>query len=133
MLSFRLSLEEGRSLRILCLGAHADDIEIGCGGTILRLIEEVPDLTVQWIVFSGTGARKKEAEASASAFLEKVQGKQVDVHSHKISGVLDFLVRKRCGQPGAKGGSVTTDRPACSRSASRRRAPCRSSTVLKPL
>jgi len=39
--------------RLLCLGAHADDIEIGCGGTILRLVAERPALSVRWVVFSG--------------------------------------------------------------------------------
>jgi len=54
---------------VLCLGAHADDIEIGCGGTILRLVAEVPRLSLRWIVFSGAGERRAEAEASARHFL----------------------------------------------------------------
>ena len=37
---------------VLCLGAHCDDIEIGCGGTILKLLEESPNLIVYWVVFS---------------------------------------------------------------------------------
>lgn len=66
-------------LKLLCLGAHADDIEIGCGGTVLRLAAEVPDLIVQWIVFSGIGARGAEASNSAAAFLENVSEKRVEV------------------------------------------------------
>lgn len=66
-------------LRLLCLGAHADDIEIGCGGTVLRLAAEVPDLIVHWIVFSGIGARGAEARNSAAAFLENVPEKRVEV------------------------------------------------------
>ena len=57
------------TLRVLCLGAHADDIEIGCGGLVLRLVAEVPRLSLRWIVFSGAGERRGEAEASARHFL----------------------------------------------------------------
>jgi LmbE family N-acetylglucosaminyl deacetylase len=76
-----LVLPPGRrgSLRLLCLGAHADDIEIGCGGTVLRLIDELPDLVVRWIVFSAIGAREAEARDSAAAFLANVVDKQVEV------------------------------------------------------
>src|SRR5689334_14894513 len=70
--------ERGR-LKLLCLGAHADDIEIGCGGTVLRLAAEVPDLIVRWIVFSGVGPRAAEARNSATAFLENVSGKHIEV------------------------------------------------------
>jgi LmbE family N-acetylglucosaminyl deacetylase len=61
------------------LGAHPDDIEIGCGGTILRLAAEVPELVVRWIVFSGTDLREVEARNSAAAFLENVSAKQLEV------------------------------------------------------
>jgi LmbE family N-acetylglucosaminyl deacetylase len=71
--------ERQRPLKLLCLGAHADDIEIGCGGTLLRLVTEVPELIVRWIVFSGTGPRGAEARNSAAAFLEDVAEKQIDV------------------------------------------------------
>ena len=55
---------------VLALGAHCDDIEIGCGGTMLRLTAERPDLRVSWVVFCSTPDRKAEAEHSAEAFLE---------------------------------------------------------------
>jgi LmbE family N-acetylglucosaminyl deacetylase len=61
------------------LGAHADDIEIGCGGTVLRFAAERPDLIVRWIVFSGAGPRKVEARNSAAAFLESIVEKQIEV------------------------------------------------------
>jgi len=54
----------------LFLGAHSDDIEIGCGGTILRLARQFPDLGFHWIVFSGGGGRADEARRSADKFLE---------------------------------------------------------------
>jgi len=58
----------GSPLKILCLGAHSDDIEIGCGGTILRLLKEHRDVKVDWIVFSGKGDRAAEAKESADRF-----------------------------------------------------------------
>ncbi len=54
-------------LRILCLGAHADDIEIGCGGTIMRLLDEYIEANVYWIVFSSSSNPQREFEARRSA------------------------------------------------------------------
>ena len=64
----QLKIEPGRALQILCLGAHSDDIEIGCGGTVLRLAEENPDCVFHWVVFSAIGDREAEARRAASAF-----------------------------------------------------------------
>ena len=55
--------------QILLLGAHADDIEIGCGGTVLQLVEKYPDALFIWVVFCSNEERAKEARASAEAFL----------------------------------------------------------------
>jgi LmbE family N-acetylglucosaminyl deacetylase len=57
-------------LRILCLGAHCDDIEIGCGGTILKLIETYPNAIFYWVVFSSGEVRAQEALTSAKLFLQ---------------------------------------------------------------
>jgi LmbE family N-acetylglucosaminyl deacetylase len=57
------------TLSVLCLGAHADDIEIGAGGTLLSWIMAGIQLRVQWCVLSAIGPRAAEAEASATAFL----------------------------------------------------------------
>jgi LmbE family N-acetylglucosaminyl deacetylase len=54
---------------VLFLGAHADDIEIGCGGTALTLVRAVPEVRVGWIVFSGDARRREEARASAARLL----------------------------------------------------------------
>ena len=62
---------------ILCLGAHSDDIEIGCGGTILRLIKEYKQLIITWIIFSSDEQRASEAHASADAFLKDAYEKKV--------------------------------------------------------
>ncbi len=65
-----LAFGDGSSpLRILCLGAHSDDIEIGAGGTVLRLLAERPGSTVHWVVLSATPERAEEARASAADFL----------------------------------------------------------------
>ena len=55
-------------LEILCLGSHPDDIEIGCGGTILRLACEHPGSVVHWVVFCGDGPRGEEARQGATRF-----------------------------------------------------------------
>lgn len=67
MMPLKLSPATG-SLRVLCLGAHSDDIEIGCGGTILRLAEEYPDCEFYWAVFSAEGVRASEAARAAQLF-----------------------------------------------------------------
>lgn len=72
-----LKLDFGNSLQqVLCLGAHSDDIEIGCGGTILNLIEMYPKVNITWVVFGATGEREKEALKSAENFLSFVTKKK---------------------------------------------------------
>lgn len=60
----------GEPLSVLCLGAHADDIEIGAGGTILGWIAAGVRLDVRWCVLSTAGSRREEARASAGGFLQ---------------------------------------------------------------
>jgi LmbE family N-acetylglucosaminyl deacetylase len=55
--------------RVLAIGCHADDVEIGCGGTLLALTRSRPGLHVTWIVLAATGERADEARASAAAFM----------------------------------------------------------------
>jgi LmbE family N-acetylglucosaminyl deacetylase len=59
-------------LTVLAIGAHSDDIEIGCGATILQLVRDAPSLRVVWVVLSGASDRASEARASAGAFLAGV-------------------------------------------------------------
>ena len=70
MLNIAFDREALAHLRILCLGAHSDDIEIGCGGTVLRLLEDHPGAHVRWVVFGAQGTRADEAKGSASRFLQ---------------------------------------------------------------
>ncbi len=71
--------------RILCVGAHSDDIEIGCGGTLRTLLRNYPDLQVKWVVFSAIGARSGEARRSAQAWLGPAAKRQILVKSFKTS------------------------------------------------
>ncbi len=71
-------------LTVLCLGAHADDIEIGCGGTILALLAARRKVDCHWIVFSGGGGpREREARRSAGLFLARARRRQIVVHSFR--------------------------------------------------
>jgi LmbE family N-acetylglucosaminyl deacetylase len=72
-----LSLGPGNPLNILAIGAHADDIEIGAGATILRLLDEHPHSTIRWVVASASPDRAAEARSSAGAFSSAA--KTVDV------------------------------------------------------
>jgi LmbE family N-acetylglucosaminyl deacetylase len=69
--------------RILCLGAHADDIEIGCGGTLLSLLAEHPTAAVDWVVFSSDAERRAEALRSAERFLGNAREKAIVVHEFR--------------------------------------------------
>ena len=74
-----------RLKRVLCLGAHSDDIEIGCGGTLLTLTEQNPDLEIMWVVFSAGGIRTKEATSSARAFLRRARSSRIVVKEFRTS------------------------------------------------
>lgn len=68
MMNLNFAKTNGSPLNVLCLGCHSDDIEIGCGGTILRLIEEHPNCRFHWAVFSALDERRSEAESAAAMF-----------------------------------------------------------------
>ena len=71
--------QSGEALSVLCLGAHADDIEIGAGGLLLQWLASGIRLDVRWCVFSAAGIRSSEAERSALAFLSGAVGTDVQV------------------------------------------------------
>lgn len=66
-------------LAVLCLGAHADDIEIGCGATLLGWMDRGVDLDVHWVVLSAVGTRADEALSSAREFLKGASRSSVEL------------------------------------------------------
>lgn len=90
MIQFSLGAKNKDPLQVLCLGCHSDDIEIGCGGTLLRLIEEYPDCRFHWIVFSAIGARRAEAERAAELFVGKERLERMMLHEFR-DGFMPYL------------------------------------------
>jgi LmbE family N-acetylglucosaminyl deacetylase len=78
-LARRLGLPEDRPIRCLALGAHADDLEIGAGGSLLRLLDERPDTEIDWVVLSAVDERADEAVRSATALTAGSAGVRVHV------------------------------------------------------
>jgi len=76
--------------RVLCLGAHCDDIEIGCGGTILRLLENYANLEFHWVVFSSNEERAREALVSANHFLGNERANAVSIRNFR-DGFFPFI------------------------------------------
>jgi LmbE family N-acetylglucosaminyl deacetylase len=74
----KLELSRTPRLRVLAIGSHADDIEIGCGGMLLRLAGDLDELELHWVVLSAAGERADEARASAEAF-----GAELDVQDFR--------------------------------------------------
>jgi LmbE family N-acetylglucosaminyl deacetylase len=73
----------GDRLSVLCLGAHADDIEIGVGATLLSMIARGVHLEVHWCVLSGVGDREREAQASAADFLSRAGSAKIEIMAFK--------------------------------------------------
>lgn len=77
MLNMNIAKGEGEILNILCVGAHSDDIEIGCGGAILQLLKNRKNIAVYWVVLSAKNKRKQEALASVKSILRNAENKTV--------------------------------------------------------
>jgi LmbE family N-acetylglucosaminyl deacetylase len=69
--------------RVLAIGAHADDLEIGCGGTVLALARANPGLAVDWVVLAADGDRAEEARRSAEGLLAGVGARWVEVRGFR--------------------------------------------------
>ena len=89
---------------VLCLGAHSDDIEIGCGGTLLTLLNARPDMSVTWVVFGAQGAREQEARRSAERFLGNAASDRITIRGFRDSyfpylggEVKEFMEEVRAG------------------------------------
>ncbi len=78
-----LQFNKNIPLNVLCLGAHCDDIEIGVGGTLLKIFQEYNIEQITWIVFASDEKRKNEAEISAEKFLMNLENKKVIVNSFR--------------------------------------------------
>ena len=90
MLPLTLGRNAHTKYRILCLGAHSDDIEIGCGGTILELLRLNRSLEFHWIVFASGKEREREARQSAGLFLKGAARKTVGVLDYR-NGFFPFV------------------------------------------
>lgn len=96
-----------QNLSVLCLGAHCDDIEIGCGGTLIKWIAQGLIGSLTWVVFASNPIRAKEARHSAEAYLNEVPQKDIVIKSYRdaflnfsaeqIKG--DFEEIKRSAEP----------------------------------
>lgn len=85
MLKLSFDKNNDSGYKVLCLGAHCDDIEIGCGGTILNLIEEHKNIAFYWVVFSSNAQRAKEAIQSANGFLKGAKVENIVIKNFRNS------------------------------------------------
>jgi LmbE family N-acetylglucosaminyl deacetylase len=83
MITLPLARPVESGFKILCLGSHCDDIEIGCGGTILNLLACHSRSRVHWVVFSSDPRRAVEARESAERFLEHAHSKRIIIQEHR--------------------------------------------------
>ncbi|HSS95394.1 MAG TPA: PIG-L deacetylase family protein [Terriglobales bacterium] len=80
------ALQTAAPLKVLCIGCHSDDIEIGCGGAVMQLLSRNPNLEFSWMVFSSGGSeRETEARKSADLFLKKAAKKDLIVKNFRDS------------------------------------------------
>jgi len=82
VIKFEPRFASGRP-RILVLGAHADDIEIGCGATLMRLFAVYPTADVRWVVFSGSTNRREEAAESARRYTSELASPELDFRRYR--------------------------------------------------
>ena len=82
MISFLPDLREAKGLSVLCFGAHCDDIELGCGGTLLKWIRAGRIAHVHWVVFSSTRKRMAEAQLSAEQYLQDLD-REILIYDYK--------------------------------------------------
>ena len=83
MLKLNFGADRDHPLKITCFGAHSDDIEIGCGGTILRLLSEYGNVEVTWVVLGAIGIRKDEAITSARKFIAGSSKQEIVIEGFK--------------------------------------------------
>ena len=69
--------------RVLCLGAHCDDLEIGCAGTVWKLTAEANPPAITWVIFASDPRREAEALKSAEALLARAARAQIIIHKFR--------------------------------------------------
>jgi LmbE family N-acetylglucosaminyl deacetylase len=89
MIELRLA-PPGARLKVLCLGAHSDDIEIGAGGTVLKILRRFRRAEFTWVVFSAQGVRRDEAARSARSLLAKAARTTLVLHEFR-DGYFPFI------------------------------------------
>ncbi len=84
MLPVQFEIDRTQNLRVLCIGAHSDDIEIGCGGTLLHLCSSY-SVNLTWAVLGAPGDRRGEAERSAEAFAGSANSMDLHIENFRNS------------------------------------------------
>lgn len=84
-----LKFDTSKPLSILCLGAHCDDIEIGCGGTILELADS-RSINCTWVVFCSNDIRAVEAKQCAEKILENAKHQNIIIKDFR-DGFLPYV------------------------------------------
>ncbi len=79
----KVVFDKNKPLNILCLGAHGDDIEIGAGGTLIKLTNEYEIEQITWVVLTSNENRRLESVASAEKFLSSVKNKKIIVSNFR--------------------------------------------------
>ena len=108
MLALSLDSATVHVRRVLAVGCHADDIEIGCGGTLLALSRARPELHVTWVVLSAADERADEARACAADFLAGAASSDVRVHDFRDGYLPHVGEAVKDVFEGAEGGSSPT-------------------------
>ena len=86
-------VRDGRVNSVLLLGAHCDDIEIGCAGTLLKLVRRNPHAEYLWITFSSTAERAAETRNAAATLLAGAASKSVRIESFPESALSTAIVQ----------------------------------------
>jgi LmbE family N-acetylglucosaminyl deacetylase len=83
MLELQIGRAAKQPLKVLCLGAHCDDIDIGCGGTLLKLLRTGRKCDITWVAFSAAAERARELRKSAARFLRLAHHARVITHGFR--------------------------------------------------
>ena len=83
MLGMKLNKNNNQDIKIICFGAHCDDIEMGCGGTLLSILKKYKNVEVYWVVLSSNLKRGEEARSSADVFLKYVKRKTIEINKFR--------------------------------------------------